>query len=98
MNRTTSGSQPPGLVAMSLDFQRDKNKALLLNQPSLEDTLARAQDLGVDLNASRDGKKSFFTSDTKISRDVDPSPYNQQKARINNIVYRQPIKKSTKAS
>ena len=56
-NRSIQGKAAQ--IAMSLDFTRNKDqtKALLLNQPSLDDSIA------FNIHESKDGKKTFFTSE-----------------------------------
>ena len=82
INRATSGSYPPGLVSMSLDLKKDvRNKALLLNQPSVEDNIERIQELGVNLNEPKTNKGSFFTDKINITNEESKSRSSKKKSK-----------------
>ena len=93
INRTTSGSYPPGLVSMSLDLKKDtRNRALLLNQPSVEDSIERAQELGVNLNEPKTQKGGFFIDKFNITNEEGNSRSSKRKSKqlkdAEKIVYR----------
>ena len=70
IKRATSRNSPPGLVSMSLDLKKNlKNKALLLNQPSVDDNIYREQDLNFNLNQIKADRGSFFTGSGSITAD-----------------------------